>query len=364
LQFLKLYSFSKMKRTKNIFGVIGAGMIAQEHIRNLNLLTGDRIKWIAEINPVLGKKIAKNYNIRNWTSNYQKVLSDEEITAVIIATPPLTHLEIIKECVKSGKNILIEKPICINEQELDEFEAIVNSYPALIIMDASGRHSRLQPKYKKIKSIIDSGILGDIYYIHHNSVARQGRPGIEYHPKAKWFLDKKKSGGGPLLDWGVYDLSFHMGILSDKYSLIDAHGFLNSGLDLKNSETDIYNVEEHGAVYMQFDNKLKYYWERGAHANVEVPGETRIYGSRGGLKFSYITWESEKINHYYLDKNEKSKEKLIRVNMKAHESDHFELIAHFIDVLDKKSEPIISIQQAIKNLRIIYKIYASLTNLS
>ncbi len=49
-------------------------------------------------------------------------------------------------------------------------------------------------------------------------------------------------------------------------------------------ETDVYDVEEHLMVNMKLSGGISYYWERGAHAHMEVPNETRIYGTRGGHK--------------------------------------------------------------------------------
>jgi predicted dehydrogenase len=103
---------------------------------------------------------------------------------------------------------------------------VKKQYPEILAMECSGRHARLIPKFRKVKEIIGSGALGEIYYIHHNCVWRQNRPGIEFHPRAKWFLDKSQAGGGPLFDWGVYDLSFHLGSLGDSHDLVEVESAL------------------------------------------------------------------------------------------------------------------------------------------
>ena len=83
--------------------------------------------------------------------------------------------------------------------------------------------------------------------------------------------------GDSMLNWGVYDLSFHIGLLSHKPQLknIDSAIF-KSGLDKAKTQTYIYDVEEHFVVLLQFSEVLKYYWERAAHNNVEQPNETLI----------------------------------------------------------------------------------------
>ncbi len=351
-----------MKNKKPVLGMIGAGMIAQEHLTNLGLTGGVTVRWVSDIRPDLCAEVARKFRIPRQTADYRQFLEDPAVDTVIIATPPFTHLEIFRDCVHAGKNVLIEKPACIHPSEADEMESLAGANPHLLIMDASGRHARLQPKFKKIRDMIASGILGDIYYIHHNSVARQFRPGIEYHPPAKWFLDKTMAGGGPFIDWGVYDLSFHLGILGDRPELVGADGFAVNGLDRKDPGTDIFTVEEHGAVSMTFTDGLHYYWERGSNANVAVPGETRIYGTRGGLKFSYITWETPEITWYYLDEKEKARQKLVRPNMRYHLSDHHAMMKHFVAVLKGKEQPVIPFLTALKHLRIIFRIYGDMKN--
>ncbi len=340
-------------------GIIGAGMIAQDHIRNLNQLKGVKVTWVADINEKLLRKVLKSYRISNGTTDYTNILNDPEVSAVFICTPPSTHFEIFLSAVRAGKHILLEKPASISTGDMKGMIALAENHPELIICEASCRHARLQPKFGIIKKIIDSGKLGSIYYIHHNAATRQARPGIEYNPEAKWFLDKKISGGGPVLDWGVYDLSFHLGILSDLPELESVKSMTMSGLDEKDPGADIFDVEEHAAALMKFKGGLTYFWERATHANVEVPSETRIYGTRGGLKFSFLTWDSPDIEYYYLTKGGKgkAKSKTIKMDMTRHGGDNFELAKHFVAVLLKGKKPAMSIALAAKHLKIISEVY-------
>jgi hypothetical protein len=80
-----------------------------------------------------------------------------------------------------------------------------------------------------------------------------------------------------MLDWGVYNFPFHLGLSSHKPKLknIDS-SFLKSVLDKVKPQTGIYDVEEHFVVMLQFSEGLKHYWECAAHNNVEQPNETLI----------------------------------------------------------------------------------------
>ena len=207
-----------MNKIFNI-GIIGAGMIAEHHIVSLQKNSRVSITWIAATKPEKLEKIRAKYSINKATINYKDILSDPNVDAVIICTPPNLHKTMFIEAVNAGKHILVEKPLAMSLKEIDEMIEVKNLHPEVKVLDCSARHSRLQPKYSKIKEIIASGKLGEVYFIHHNCVWRQSRAGIEYHPEAKWFLNKAISGGGPLFDWGVYDLSFHLGVLGDAVEL-------------------------------------------------------------------------------------------------------------------------------------------------
>ena len=165
----------------HVFGIIGTGMIGQEHIKNLKEFANVRIKWAAAKpgDEKQLREVQKKFNISDVTTNYSDLLNDEEVSAVIICTPPFLHKEMFIAALEKGKHILLEKPAAINPDELALMLEERKKYPHLKVLDCSCRHSRLQPEYRYIKSIIDSGRLGEIYYVHHNVSDRQGRPGIE-----------------------------------------------------------------------------------------------------------------------------------------------------------------------------------------
>lgn len=337
-------------------GVIGAGWIAKAHMSNLQLAGRADIRWIAARNQENLEKVRADFSIPNKTQNYHDILRDPAVEVVLITTPPHLHQEMFIECVQAGKHVLLEKPMALDMYEIEKMLQVKGLHPEVIAMECSARHSRLNPKFRAVKEIIDSGALGEIYSIYHSSVARQNRPGIEFHPVAKWFLDKSQAGGGPLFDWGVYDLSFHLGVLGDQFELERIESkILMKGLDEVDPGTEIYDVEEHFAMNMRFSGGLNYYWERGAHANVEVPNETRIYGTRGGIKLAYCTWDDPVIILYDIDQEGKAREQKVEVDMSQHPDDGFALMEHFLNVLDGLDQPIISLELAKKHMDIIIR---------
>ncbi len=340
-------------------GIVGAGMIAEKHLENISKNERLEVIHIADLDTSRLSKVAQKYHIKKTTTDYHDILHNSAVEAVLICTPPHLHKAMFLDCLKAGKHIFLEKPAAMTLLEIDEMIARQKEHPDLLVCECSARHSRLQPKYDAVKQIVDSGKLGEIYYIHHNSLWRNGRPGIEYNPEAKWFMNKKLSGGGPLFDWGVYDLSFHLGVLGDTPELESVKDvFLKSGLDAYDPGQLVYDVEEMFGVHMTLSGGIRYFWERGNHGNMDVPNETRIYGTRGGLKFGFCSWDSDVIHLYDYDEKGKARQSEIKVDLEGH-SDDAALIEHFADILDGKSKPAMPLEKVRKHLDIIWKCYAN-----
>jgi predicted dehydrogenase len=127
----------------------------------------------------------------------------------------------------------------------------------------------LDAKFQIIKSIIDSGKLGTIYHVHHNHLARTTF--IEWNPSGAWAMNKMRAGGGPFIDWGVYDLSFHLGLLDDVPQLKSLRSFSRNDLRDITKLVQFSDVEQHGAAWLEFDTVTFTTARRGMHA--ETPNE-------------------------------------------------------------------------------------------
>jgi len=254
---------------------------------------------------------------------------------------------------QAGKHLLIEKPMAVSREEVNAIVEEVAAHPNLVVLEGSCRHSRLNPKFTFIKDFIDSGKLGRIYHIHHNHLGQDTF--VEYNPNGAWAMDKRLAGGGPFMDWGEYDLSFHLGILGDRPELETVHAFTITGLRDLRKLAPVVDIEMHGAAYMEFDGGLTYYYERGAGVHGETRCETRLYGTQGGLHFYYTTWEPKTIEYFY--SNDKPEKEVLTVDMGKHPAhDNIPFVAHFLDCLEGKARPLMPVSLAAKHLDILFNI--------
>lgn len=333
--------------------IIGAGMYGKVLGRCLNQDGRAQIVWVNSASEATTKAAAEELNAAKWTLDYREVLADPQVDAVIIATPPFLHAEHFEAAIKAGKHVLLEKPLAESPESVEKIVETAKQAEGLVVLEASARHTRLTRKFKLIKGMIDSGLLGEVYHIHHNHLIRTTF--IEWNPKGSWAMNKDLAGGGPFVDWGVYDLSFHLGLLDDQPELISVQSITRNDLRDVSHLVEFSDVEQHGAAWLQFSDGLTYYYERGAGVHGETNNETRLYGTKGGLRFQFTSWDSDEIEFFY-DEGGQPKKETILVDNKDAEDDSMAIIRHFLDCLEGNAQPLMTVETAAKHMRILFKI--------
>lgn len=334
-------------------GVIGAGMYGKILMRSFRQDERASILWVNSASEETTRSAAEEFGVEKWSLDYRDVLADPAVDAVVIATPPYLHAEQLLAALEAGKHVLLEKPMAESRESVSQIVAAVEQAPDRMVLEASCRHTRLSRKFQFIKSIVDSGRLGEIYHIHHNHLSRMTF--IEYNPRGPWAMDRKLAGGGPFIDVGVYDLSFHLGLLDDKPRLKSLQKFNRNDLRDMSKLVDFSDVEQHGAAWLEFDTGLTYYYERGAGVHGETSNETRLHGTKGGLRFQFTSGDSNEVEIFYIE-NDKPRKEIVHVDMTEAPDDSLALTTHFLDCLDGKAEPLMTVQLAAKHMDILFRI--------
>lgn len=146
-------------------GIIGCGYWGQNLIRNFNNIDEVDLYYICDIDEAKIMQIKTNYPNIKTTIDYQQILRDPEINAVVIALPVFKHYQIAKDALLSDKHVLIEKPMTANIQEAKELIKIANDKNKILMVDHTFEYSG---PINKMKEVIESGELGNIYYIRAN----------------------------------------------------------------------------------------------------------------------------------------------------------------------------------------------------
>ena len=142
--------------------LFGVGYWGKNHLRELS--SSKKVSSVFVVDPLYDQDIdlVKNYPNINFFKSFDEIL-DKQIKAdgAIIATPPHTHFDIAKDCLNNDLHVLVEKPMVEKLSQLEQLKEISQNH---LLM--SGHTYLYNPAITKIKEIVDSGILGDIMFIH------------------------------------------------------------------------------------------------------------------------------------------------------------------------------------------------------
>jgi predicted dehydrogenase len=344
-----------MTTKKYNIAVIGAGMWAPNHLRMFQEEERSQVTWVCAETQASIEAAQQKFHIPQGTRDYRELLKDPAVDAVVIASPPHTHVQMAIDALQAGKHVLLEKPMATTRSSMYRLMAEAEKHPDQVLLECSCRHARLQPKYDFVKNFIQSGKLGEVYHIHYNFLVPETF--IEYNPRGQWAMRKKTAGGGPFLDFAVYELSFLLGVLGDKHQLRSVRAFHRNDLRDLSALVPGADVEQHGAAYLEFDLGLTMYLERGAGAIAQVPSQTRIHGTKGTLLLEWPTWTSHEMSYFSLDKDGRVQKETLVVDMAGHPAnDNGTLVSHFLNCLDGTARPEMPIIRAAKHLDILLRI--------
>jgi len=142
--------------------VVGVGDFGLKHVELLKENPKANLVAVCRRTEQKVREIAATYNIPKWETDAQKIFEDPDIEAVVIATAEDTHFEFTKQAVYHGKHVLLEKPVCLDLEEGKRLLELVKSTDRIVM---PGHILRFDSSYSKVKSIIDSGEMGDILSI-------------------------------------------------------------------------------------------------------------------------------------------------------------------------------------------------------
>ncbi|XP_055302890.1 trans-1,2-dihydrobenzene-1,2-diol dehydrogenase-like [Sitodiplosis mosellana] len=203
------------------WGIAAAGRISHDFANSLSTLNQDDHKVVAVAARDLSRaeEFAKKFNIVQAYGSYVELAQDPNVEVVYIGTLNPQHFEVATLMLEHGKNVLVEKPLCINEKQAHKLITLAKE-SKLFLMEAIW--SRLFPSYQYIRKQIEDGVLGEVTSVE-----------VEFgFASLKIKIEKKDLGGGTVLDLGVYAIQLCQWVFKQVPISITATGKLNDeGVD-------------------------------------------------------------------------------------------------------------------------------------
>ena len=191
-------------------GIIGCGGIANgKHLPSLKAINRADIVAFCDLIPERAEKAAREYGTPDAKvyTDYHELLKDESIDVCYVLTPNRSHADITIDALHAGKHVMCEKPMAKCAADARRMvEAAKETGKKLTI----GYQHRQKAASQYVKSVVERGDLGDIYYAKAFAIRRRGTP--------NWvvFLNEYEQGGGPVVDIATHSLDLTL-YLMDNY---------------------------------------------------------------------------------------------------------------------------------------------------
>lgn len=288
-QFQQAAAEKEIDATKKLkVGIIGTGWIAESHIQQYNVMPDVEVVAMADLIPGKAEAFKEKWGVKGdvrFYPDHKSMIDNEELDAVSVCTYNATHAECTMYALEHGINVLLEKPMCVT---LDEAADIVRAEKKSGKILSIGFQPRYDANMQMIKKIVESGTLGEIYYIQTGGGRRRGIPNST-------FIEKKTAGIGALGDIGCYSLDMVLnaiGYPTPKTVSGYKSAFFGTSTEYQ-SEYDAkrFNVDDFAAAFIRLEPG-KYGDKDGIildfriawAMHVDTPGDTIIFGKKAALR--------------------------------------------------------------------------------
>ena len=263
-------------------GIIGLGNIGQHHFGYLTAGKVSRAEVVA-VSDAVAAKLEKYKPLKTFTDG-EELMRSGLVDAVIIATPHYQHTTLGIAALKQGLHVMVEKPISAHQADAERLIAAHQQHPKLIF--AGMFQLRAEPRYLKIRKLIQNGDLGDI--VRMSWIMTDWFRTEAYYASGGWRATWKGEGGGVLLNQCLHNLDAMQWLLGMPARV---RGFCQLG------RYHHIEVEDNVSAYLEYRNGATGTF---VSSTGEAPGTNRfeIVGTRGKVlleadKLSFTRNESD-----------------------------------------------------------------------
>jgi UDP-N-acetyl-2-amino-2-deoxyglucuronate dehydrogenase len=319
--------------SKRRIAILGLGMAAKPHMRSLRDLA-DRVEVAACYAPSPQRRasFSEAYPDFPLGDDLDTILADRSISAVLLLTPPFSHLDLILRCAKAGKHVLVEKPLEASVSRA--MQAIEAMEGAKLRLGVVLQH-RFRKASRKLRSLIAAGELGALI---------SGSASIRWWRSPEYFAEpgrgmKARDGGGVLLTQAIHSLDLFQHLAgpiirvaamarTSPLRQIDTEDVVGAGIAFGNGA--IGTIDATTVAYPGYPERIELACERGTALLVAETLDVHFKDGR----------------HLH-EEGAESKAGGADPMAFSHEA-HRGIIADFLDALDEEREPAISGREAVK----------------
>src|SRR2546422_547167 len=204
-------------------GIIGAGGIALKmHLPQLAEIAGVKVTHIAGRKESRLRLLSERFDVPNWTTDYESLLSEPSIDGIIVALPHPLHVPIGIKAIGAGKHLLMQKPLCADMAEADTFVAAAETTDRTVLC-----LPHFSPEVYAARRLVADGAIGipsgahcrvshggpEVYYAEVRDGFGECPPAPNSGGDDLWFFKSDEAAVGALFDMGVYAVSVLVAVL-------------------------------------------------------------------------------------------------------------------------------------------------------
>ncbi len=256
------------------WGIIGCGNVTEKKSGPaFNKVAGSKLVAVMRRDAAKAEDYARRHNVPVWTTNANDIITNPDVNAVYIATPPGSHGDYAVRALEAGKPVYVEKPMAADYTECIRMKKSADKAGLPLYV---AYYRRFLPYFKKVGEILSSGLLGRIIYVKidfHISPRKE-----DFNPESlPWRVKPEIAGAGYF-----YDLACHQLDLMEWYfgNPVHVEG-------AKYNRRELYSAEDlvFGHVGYESGVPLEASWCFAA-GNSEHRDNIYIHGEKGTLEFS------------------------------------------------------------------------------
>ena len=267
------------KQKKTRIGIVGCGLIAKRFVPEASFVSGVDIAGVYDIDATVGKDFATANNISNSYASFDEMLND--VDAVYVSTPHLSHYEYSKRAITAGKHVLCEIPLVLEKEQAMELYSLADE-KGVVLMEAN--KTAHCPAFNHLMVMIKSGAIGEVVDIEA-SLSRL------LPDRSRREFDVAQAGGS-MYESAVYPLLPIFRLLGTEYSEMNLYSRMENGVDIYTK-----GVMRYPKAVCSFKLGL----------GVKTEGNLVISGTKGYAYVQAPWWKTDYFELRYEDQNQNKK---------------------------------------------------------
>lgn len=345
-----------MARTKSRLkvGLIGSGAIARDqHLPYWRELEAEgRVEILGVCDLIKERRDVESGKCAQAKpyANYTRMLKEIDFDIIDVCTQNRVHAPATIAGLNAGAHVLVEKPMAMNTKECEAMIAAARTNKRKLMV---AQHMRFEARAEKLKEVVESGAVGQIYTAETKWLRRRGIPG--------WgmFHLKKESLGGPLIDIGVHMMDLCVWLMGSPKPVAASgkvYRMFGDRADLFNADWGVpykpreFDVEDYATALIRFEKgitmQMTVSWAANVHDEIE---DMRILGDKGGIGINPLGFfgaDHSSLLHTTWD-------------WLSDEDGHRREVRHFCECVEKDLPVMVKPEESLRIQKIIDAIYES-----